>query len=519
MFGTSVAVSGDTLIVGAPFESSNATGVNGDQTNNNTVRSGAAYVFVRSGTNWSQQAYLKASNTRALASFGVSVAVSGDTVVVGAPGEASNATGVDGDQSDTNAPTSGAAYVFVRNGTNWTQQAYLKASNSGKGVQFGHAVSVSGDTVVVSGHFEGSSATGVNGDQSDTNAPASGAAYVFVRNGTNWSQQAYLKASNTDAGDEFGYSVAVSQETAVIGALFEDSAATGVNGNQADNSATTSGAAYVFIRDGTNWSQQAYLKASNTEAGDGFGISVAVSGSTVVVGSNVEDSNSTGVNGDQSNNDANGSGAAYVFVRNGTNWTQQAYLKASNTGAGDNFGYSVAAWGEAILVGAIHEASNATGVNGNQTNNAANLSGAAYVFVRNGTNWTQQAYLKASNTGAQDLFGYSVGLSADTVAVGAQQEASNATGVNGNQANNAAMLSGATYVFAASTLLNLQTETGGFVARGEGWPGLNYRLQRAPAITGPWSDLATNTASASGLLEFHDTLPLPGQAFYRTAQP
>ncbi len=139
--------------------------------------------------------------------------------------------------------------------------------------------------------------------------------------------------------------------------------------------------------------QQAYLKALNTGPGDQFGFSVAVSGDTVVVGAPNEDSNAVGVDGDHADNSIASSGAAYVFVRNGTSWTQQAYLKASNTGANDNFGYSVAVSGETVVVGALNEASNATGVNGNQTNNNAGLSGAAYVFVRSGTTWSQQAYL------------------------------------------------------------------------------------------------------------------------------
>ena len=166
-------------------------------------------------------------------------------------------------------------------------------------------------------------------NNSATNA---GAAYVFVRSGTTWSQQAYLKASNTEAGDVFGYSVAVSGDTVVVGAPYEDSSATGVNGNQSDNSAT-SGAAYVFVRNGTTWSQQAYLKASNTGAGDGFGGSVAVSGDTVVVGALMR--TAARHRGERHTNEsATAAGAAYVFVRSGTTWSQQAYLKASNTGRG-----------------------------------------------------------------------------------------------------------------------------------------------------------------------------------------
>ena len=162
--------------------------------------------------------------------------------------------------------------------------------------------------------LEASAATGINGNQSDNSAPNAGAAYVFVRNGTTWTQQAYLKASNTEAFDRFGIRAAISGDTAVIGAIGEDSAATGINGNQSDNSATDAGAAYVFVRSGSTWTQQAYLKASNAGAFDDFGYSVAISGDTAVIGAWEESSAATGVNGNQSNNSAGGSGAAYVFA-------------------------------------------------------------------------------------------------------------------------------------------------------------------------------------------------------------
>ena len=231
-----------------------------------------------------------------------------------------------------------------------------------------------------------------------------------------------------------------------VGAFREASNATGVGGNQADNGANASGAVYVFTRSGTTWSQQAYLKASNTGAFDNFGYSVALSGDTLAVGASREDSNATGVNGNQANNSANGSGAVYLFTRSGTTWSQQAYLKASNTGAGDRFGSSVALSGDVLAVGAREEDSNATGVNGNGANNGEPQSGAVYLFTRSGTTWSQQAYLKASNTDLGDRFGVSVALSGDTLAVGAWYEASNATGVNGDQAYNGATQSGATYV-------------------------------------------------------------------------
>jgi hypothetical protein len=451
-FGSSVAVSGDTVIIGASGESSNASGVNGNQANNSAISSGAVYIFTRSGGAWTQQAYLKASNPGVSDRFGFSLAVSGDTLVIGASGEDSNATGVNGNQANESANNSGAAYVFTRSGSTWTQQAYLKASNPGAEDWFGYSVAVSGDTAVIGAYLEASNATGVDGNQADNSASQAGAAYVFTRSGSTWTQQAYLKASNTDAEDGFGSSVAVSGDTVVIGAGGEDNA-TGVNGNQADNSASNAGAAYVFNRSGSTWTQQAYLKASNTGVGDFFGGSVAVSGDTVVIGAVEEDSNATGLNGDQADNSATTAGAAYVFTRSGGTWTQQAYLKASNTGAGDVFGGSVAVLGDTVVIGASSEDSNATGVGGNQANESANNSGAAYVFTRSGITWTQQAYLKASNTGAGDNFGNSVAVSGDTVVIGALSEASNATGVGGNQADNSAMLAGAAYTFTLPAVL------------------------------------------------------------------
>ena len=434
-FGRAVAVSGNTVVVGAREEDGSDTGVNGIENDNGAARAGAAYVFVRNGTNWSQQAYLKASNTNAGDHFGGSVSISGDTIVIGALGEDSLATGVNGDQSNNGGNNCGAAYVFVRSGSTWSQQAYLKASNTQAGDNFGISVSVSGDMVVVGADNEDSSATGVNGDGNDNGASDSGAAYVFVRNGTTWSQQAYLKASNTGGNDQFGWSTSVSGNTVVVGAYFEDSNATGVNGDGDNNGAGNSGAAYVFVRNGTTWSQEAYLKASNTGANDIFGFSVSVSGNTAVASARREDST------------ANDSGTAYVFVRAGGTWSQQAFLKATNAGAWDEFGWSVAISDNTIVASTILEDSNATGVDGDGANDGASDAGAAYVYVRSGTTWSQAAYLKASNTGMGDAFGRSVAVSGDTVVVGANLEDSNASGVNGDGANNSAGDSGAVYVF------------------------------------------------------------------------
>ncbi len=412
-FGSSVAVDGTilnpTIVVGAWGEDSPATGVGGGQ-GNGAGASGAAYVFVRFGsTTWSYQAYLKASNTDPGDSFGSSVAVSGDTVVVGAPGEDS----FTGSQSDNTQPEAGAAYVFVRSGSIWSQQAYLKQAFPGFQDQFGASVAIDGERIVVGAPGEDSNATGVNGDQSNNTGFGSGAAYVFTRIGTVWLPEAFLKASNTGNEDMFGSAVAISGTTVAVAARDEDSSATGVDGDGSDNTAPAAGAAYVFVRDGA-WSQQAYLKASNTDIEDYFGQSISVSGDTVVVGAYFEDSGAVGVNGDQGDvTFFYDGGAAYVYVRDGTDWGQQAYLKASNTGASDHFGVACAVSGDTIVVGADLEDGSSSGVGGAQGNGTSN-SGAVYVF---GVPWKDLGFSLAGCCGSPSLVGVGTLVGGDPMAI------------------------------------------------------------------------------------------------------
>ncbi len=446
-FGYAVALSGDTLVIGARYEDSAATGVNGNQSDNGAEESGAAYVFVRSNGEWAQQAYLKASNTDAGDHFGVSVAVSGDTLVVGAIREDSNAMGVDGEQNNDSAIDAGAAYIFVRNAGVWSQQAYLKATNSGAGDEFGWSVAISGDSVAIGAHQEDSSATDVGGDGSDNSAPQSGAAYLFTRSGDTWSPQAYVKASNTDGGDLFGGAVALAGGRLIVGAWKEDSSATGVGGDEGDDAFTDAGAAYLFVRSGATWSQEAYLKASNSASFDYFGYAVGLTTDRALVSAYAEDSSATGVDGDESNNSADDSGAAYVFVRSGANWNQEAYLKASNTESSDFFGRSVALSDQTALIGANGEDSSATGVDGDGSDNSAGESGAAYAFVRSGTQWSPLAYVKASNSAAGDQFGKSAAVSSKRGVLGAIWEDGGDTGVNGDENDNGASDAGAAYLF------------------------------------------------------------------------
>lgn len=441
-FGYAVAADGQTVAVGAPLGNSGAG-----------QGSGVVEVFVKSGGVWTLEAALAPANAGPGDGFGSSVAIAGDTLIVGAPGEDSSATGVhSGAGADNTAPNSGAAYIFVRSGGVWTQQAYIKASNTDAGDAFGGAVAASANRVVVGAIEEASQGTGIDSPlEADNSRSTAGAAYIFERAGSTWSQAAYLKASNTDQGDQFGVTVAASGDTVVVGADREAGAGPGVNpGNQSDNSLIKSGAAYVFVKAAGVWTQQAFLKASNPSQGDEFARALSLSGDTLVVGAHSESSNGTGVNPPtQANNSASGSGAAYVFVRNAGAWTQQAYLKASNTEAGDRFGWSVSVEGDELAVGAFVEDSDGVGVDPpNQTNAGATGSGAVFFFQRANGVWAQQSFIKASNTDQSDQFGSSMALSSDALVIGARFEDGNGAGVNpGNGNTNGVVDSGAAYIF------------------------------------------------------------------------
>lgn len=459
LFGAAVALSGDgnTLVVGAQSEDSNATGVNGEESDDSANDSGAVYVFTRTVAGWAQQAYLKASNTRTSDLFGAALALSedGNTLAVGALGENNNATGVNPAPGTDTEPDSGAVYVFKRDATGWTQQAYVKASNTASGDRFGFALALNADgtTLAVGANGEDSDLTGVNPVGDNFNSDTSGAAYVFTLGAAGWIQQAYIKASNTGRGDEFGLSLSLSADgnTLAVGAQGE----AGNGQRQDDNSVPASGAVYVFERDGTQqWTQQAYVKASDPDVADLFGASLDLSadGKTLAVGASAENSGANGIEGDPLNNDQVDSGAVYVFVRGATEWSQQAYVKASNTFAAARFGNAVALseHGDTLAVGSLQEASDATGIGGEQIDTGAFGSGAVYVFTRDSAqHWSQRTYVKASNAQSPDNFGTSVDLNSDgtALAVGAMLEGSTATGVDGDQSDNTEQNAGAVYLY------------------------------------------------------------------------
>jgi uncharacterized protein (TIGR03437 family) len=353
VFGDAVALSGDTLVIGAPDDDEIAKG------------QGSVYVFTRSGAVWTQQQRLTADDGAEGDQFGGSVAISGDTLVVSAPLDDIGANSAQG-----------SAYVFVRNGGVWTQQQKLIA-NDGAALDFLGllSVAVSGDTVVLGAVSDD---IGANGDQ--------GSAYVFTRSGTIWTQQQKLTADDGAKSDQFGRSVAISGETIVVGANTDE---IGANIGQ--------GSVYVFTRSGATWRQRQKLIADDGAANDSFGVSVAISGDTVVVGASSDD---IGANVDQ--------GSAYVFTRSGAVWTQQQKLTAGDGAAINDFGFRVAISGDTVVVSAPLD-----DIGGNFD------SGSVYVFARSGAAWTQQRKLTAEDGAAFDRFGYGIALNGNTVVVGA----------------------------------------------------------------------------------------------------
>ena len=375
LFGYSVAVDGNTAVIGAH----KTDYIDLNDSSNNLADSGAAYVFTKVSGVWKQVAKLTASDGDTSDEFGYSVAVDGDTIVVGAHQN----------DADTNNNDEGAAYVFTKPASGWdsddddiiTETAKLTAFGAAAGDEFGISVAVDGDTILVGAH------------QNDSNK---GAAYIFTKFGGVWGnapvsgnhrvETAKLVAADAAANDEFGISVAVEGDTAVIGARQDDA---------------RNGSAYVFTKVSGVWSQEAKLTASDGAADDEFGISVAVNGDTVVVGARQDDTSN---------------GAAYVFTEVSGVWKHVAKLTADDGAVNDEFGISVAVEGDTAVIGARQD----------DTSN-----GSAYVFTKDSGVWSQRDKLTASDGEAGDRYGYSVGVSGDTVVVGAYSD-------DGNEANTGA---------------------------------------------------------------------------------
>jgi hypothetical protein len=335
-FGWSVSVDGDTALIGTLHD-----------VNDGVNFSGSVYVFTYNGTTWTQQAKLLASDGAVGYYFGRSISLDGDTALIGFANDEHNGHG------------SGSAYVFTRTGTTWTQQAKLIASDSAANDTFGYGVSLSGDTALIGAPHDGD------------NGYYSGSAYMFTRTGTTWTQQAKLLASDGDLEDQFGFSVSLDGNTAIIGAM--------------DDEPIYRGSVYVFTHTGTTWTQRAKLFDSDGAVFDQFGFSVSLDGDTALIGAR---------------QNVNGKSSVYVFTQTGTKWTQQTKITVSD---GYPLGWSESLDGNTALLGADLTA----------------FHGAAYMFTRIDTTWTQQAKLITSDGAKWDYFGCSVSLSGDTAIIGA----------------------------------------------------------------------------------------------------
>ncbi len=340
-FGYSVSISGDYAIIGAHR---NDDGVNGNR--------GSAYIFHRAGTVWSEQAKLTPSDGGSSDHFGYSVSISGDYAIIGAYG---HYIGMNS--------SPGSAYIFHRAGTVWSEQAKLIATDGEDNDQFGWSVSISGDYAIIGADKDD---VGVNGNQ--------GSAYIFHRLGTVWSEQAKLTASDGENNDWFGRSVFLSEDYVIIGAFGDN-----IGGN------SNVGSSYIFHRLGTTWSEQAKLTASDGGNSDNFGFSVSISRDYAIIGAY------------QHHFDH---GAAYIFHRSGTIWSEQAKLTASDGKSGDNFGWSVAISEDYAIIGSY-------------TDESANI------FARTGNTWTEKNRITTSDGAVYDRFGVSVSISGENVIIGA----------------------------------------------------------------------------------------------------
>jgi hypothetical protein len=441
-FGSAVAVSldGSTIAVSAPRENGGSCCINGDAANQTMRDSGAVYVFSnRSGT-LLQTHYVKASNVAASAAFGESLGISadGNTLVVGSNWESSCFQGIDSNPNSNQlqnasfgAPcvASGAVYVFGRSAAGtWSQQAYIKASNAGGSNRFGESVSLSGDgdTLIVGAPGENGNSAGVFNSTSGTSQPGgsssiSGAVYIFKRGGGVWTQTHYVKREPLLSYQWFGGDVKISLDGSTFCVTSRDKLVLG---------AMSSGAAYVYVRNGTSWSKEvkidqafrglASLLIPSPPNYSDLASSCAISGDgSVLAIAAVQDTSSCG--------------AVFLFKRINSLWTFQAILRASNPFAFNQFGFciDVSPDGTRMAVGAPGEKSNVSGVNpsSQEQNWQTPNVGAVYLFFQSNGSWTQTDFVKALNMRATNKFGSSIGMSQDVLVVGAPEEGSRVSGV------------------------------------------------------------------------------------------
>ena len=385
-----------------------------------------------------EQAKLLPSDGYSSDNFGYSVSLSGDYAIVGAYGD------------DDNGSSSGSAYIFQFSGSDWTEQDKLTPADGYSGDYFGWSVAISDDYAIVGARY------------GDDNGSGSGSAYIFLRSGSEWTEQAKLLPADGYSSDYFGSSVAISGDYAIVGAYRDDD-----NGNN-------SGSAYIFQRSGSVWIEQTKLTPSDGYSSDYFGYSVAISGDYAIVGAYRDDDNGTD------------SGSAYIFQRSGTDWTEQAKLLPSDGYSSDNFGWSVAISGDYSIVGAYFDDDN------------GNNSGSAYIFLRSGSEWREQAKLLPSDGYSSDYFGHSVAISGDDAIIGAYLDDDNGSG------------SGSAYIFQRSgsdwTEQAKLTPADGYT---EDQFGVSVAISGKVSVVGAYYDDDNGNNSGSAYIFVKEDVPPP----------
>lgn len=359
-FGNDVAVSGDTLVVGARYDSVPL----GKEPQS---YSGAAYVYIKEGENWIQQARLTPSIPKAGDLFGSAVAIDRDTIVVGAVGNDSI------DENGDDAPEMGAVYIFTRSGDQWQQQAKIEPEDGVKADYFGNSVAIAGERIVV----------GASGKDLGNTSDA-GKVYTFYRSGTQWYQSQSITAPDLEANDNFGASLDIDGPRVVIGAPSDDRV----------------GAAFIFYRTGSTWAQESKIEPDDDHLGDNFAASVSIEDELVVVGAPFADPE---IGGRQVTN----AGAAYVYRKRANTWSQDSKLVLENASAFDNFGGSVTTSGNSIVVGA-------TG----QDYFSMLRVGSAFTFVRNQDSWENQTQILSGAPYSDSNFGSSIAINGELIIVG-----------------------------------------------------------------------------------------------------
>lgn len=413
-FGYSVAIDGNYAVIGAYWESHDASGAN------MLSKAGSAYIFEFNGTTWTQVQKIVAPDRNVEDLFGATVAISGNYIVVGAYQEDENASG------GATVSNSGSAYIFKNNSGTWAFQQKIVASDRFTDDFFGQSVTIDGQYIIVGAWSEDENAAG------GATIAQAGSAYIFKNTADVWAQTQKIVASDRAAADYFGWSVALSGNYAVIGAYTEDENAGG------SGSMSEAGSAYIFLNTAGTFAQVQKIVPSDRAASDYFGYSVDIDGDYLIAGAYKEDEDASG------GTSLLDPGSAYIFKNNAGTWTQLNKLVNSDRQNYDQFGLSVSISGSFAVVGANGEDHDVAGANYMST------AGSAYIFKNNADVWSQAQKICASDRMSADNFGFSVGISGNHAIVGANTEDQDANGLNNASA------AGSVYFFRNSPEINVK---------------------------------------------------------------